>query len=43
MQIENTDFIYKNQLDKSCFQYDMAYGKSNDLAKRTQPDKEIKH
>ena len=43
MQIENTDFIYKNQLDKSCFQHDMAYGKSNDVAEITQSDKEIKH
>ena len=45
MQIGNTDFIYKNELDKACFQHDMAYGKSKDLAKRTQLDKvlEIKH
>ena len=35
MQTGNTDFIYKNKLDKACFQYDMAYGKSKDLAKRT--------
>ena len=34
MQTGNTDFIYKNELDKSCFQHDMAYGKSKDLAKR---------
>ena len=39
MQTGNTDFIYKNGLDKACFQHDMAYGKSNDLAKRTQSDK----
>ena len=30
----NTDFIYKNQLEKACFQHDMVYGKSKDLAKR---------
>ena len=35
----NTDFIYKNELDKACFQHDMAYGKSKDLVKRTQSDK----
>ena len=35
----NIDFIYKNELDKACFQHDMAYGKSKDLAKRTQSDK----
>ena len=39
MQSGNTDFIYKNELDKACFQHDMAYGKSKDLAKRTQSDK----
>ena len=26
----------KNELDKACFQHDMAYGKSKDLTKRTQ-------
>ena len=25
MQTENTGFIYKNELDKACFQHDMAY------------------
>ena len=38
MQTGNTDFIYKTELDKTCFQHDMAYGKSKDLAKRTQSD-----
>ena len=38
----NTDFIYKNGLDKACFQYDMAYGKSKDLAKRNQSDKVLR-
>ena len=28
MQTGNTDFIYRNELDKACFQHDMAYGKS---------------
>ena len=27
IQIGNTDFIYKNELNKACFQHDMAYGK----------------
>ena len=27
MQTSNTDFIYKNEVDKACFQHDMAYGK----------------
>ena len=39
METENTDFIYKNKLDKVCFEHDMAYGKSKDLTKRTQSDK----
>ena len=38
MQTGNTDFIYRNELDKSCFQHDMAYGKSKDSVKRTQSD-----
>ena len=39
MQTVNTDFIYRNELDKACFQNDMAYGRSKDLTKRTQSDK----
>ena len=39
MQTGNTDFTGKNELDKACFQHDMAYGKSKDLVKRTQSDK----
>ena len=35
MQTGNTDFIYRNEIDKSCFQDDIAYGKSKDLAERT--------
>ena len=42
MQAGNTDFIYKNDLDKACFEQDMAYGKFKDLAKRAQSDEEIK-
>ena len=38
MQTGNTDFIYKNELDKACFQHNMAYGKSKDVVKRTQSD-----
>ena len=26
MQTVNIDFIYRNELDKPCFQHDMAYG-----------------
>ena len=42
MQTGDTNFIYKNELDKACFQHDMAYGKSKDLVKRTQSDKVLK-
>ena len=42
MQTGNTDFIYKNELHKACFQDDMAYGKSKDLAKRTQSDERLR-
>ena len=35
----NTDFIYRNELDKACFQHDVAYGKAKDLVRRTQSDK----
>ena len=42
MQTEDTNFIYKNELDKACFQHDMAYGKTKDLVKRTQSDKVLK-
>ena len=42
MQTGNTDFIYRNELDKACFQHDMAYGKTKDLVKRTQSDKVLK-
>ena len=35
MQTGNPDFIYRDELDKVCFQHDMVYGKSKDLTKRT--------
>ena len=38
MQSGNTNFIYRNELDKACLQHDMAYGKSSDLTKRTKSD-----
>ena len=39
MQAGNTNFTYRNELDKACFQHDTAYGKAKDLVKRTQSDK----
>ena len=45
MKTGNTDFIYKNELDKAYFQHDVAYGKAKDLVRITQSDKvlRIKH
>ena len=41
----DTNYIYKNELDKTCFQHDMAYmayGDFKDLAKRTAADKALR-
>ena len=35
----DTSYIYKNELDKACFQHDMAYGDFKDLKRRTASDK----
>ena len=35
--------IYKNDLDKACFQHDMAYNNFKDLEKRTQSDMVLKN
>ena len=35
----DTSYIYKNELDKVCFQHDMAYGDFKGLARRTASDK----
>ena len=42
MQTGDTNYIYRNELDKACFQHDAAYSDSKDLAKRTQSDKVLK-
>ena len=39
---EITNYIYKNELDKACFQHDMTYGDFKDLAKRTIADKVLR-
>ena len=36
-------YIYKNDLDKPCFQHGMAYNKFEDLEKRTQSDIVLKN
>ena len=38
----DTSFIYKNELDKACFQHDMAYGDFKDIARRTASDKVLR-
>ena len=38
----HTSYIYKNKLDKACFQHDMAYGDFKDLPKRTAADKVLR-
>ena len=35
-------YIYKNELDKACFQHDMNYGDFKDLTKRTASDKVLR-
>ena len=38
----DTNHIYKNKLDKACFQQDMAYGDFKDLKRRTFYDKGLR-
>ena len=38
----DTSYICKNELDKACFQHDMAYGDLKDLARRTASDKVLR-
>ena len=35
-------YIYKNELDKACFQHDMAYRDFKDLKRRTASDKSLR-
>ena len=42
MQTGDANYIYRNELDKACFQHDMAYGDFKDLKIRTQSDKVLK-
>ena len=38
-ETEDSRYIYQNELDKACFQHDMAYGDFKDLTRRTASDK----
>ena len=39
----DTNYIYKNELDKACYAHDAAYSDSKDLTKRTAADKILKN
>ena len=39
----NSKHLYRNELDKACFTYGLAYSDNKDLAKRTISDKILKH
>ena len=41
-ETEDTQYIYRNKLDKACFQHDMAYGDFKDLAIRIASDNFLK-
>ena len=38
-KIGDSQYIYQNELDKACFQHDMAYGDFKDLTRETDSDK----
>ena len=38
-ETEDLRYIYRNEFDKACFQYDMVYENFKDLARRTAADK----
>ena len=41
-QTGDTHYIYRNDLDKACFQHDSAYADNKDLINRTQADKVLR-
>ena len=43
METGDTRYIYKNDLDKACFQHNMAYGDFKDLKRRRQSDIVLKN
>ena len=42
-QTGDTRYIYRNELDKACFQQDSAYADHKDLINRTEADKVLRH
>ena len=41
-EIRDSQYIYQNELDKACFQHDMAYEDFKDLSRRTASDKKLR-
>ena len=41
-KFKETKYIYRNELDKACFQHDMVYGDFKELARRTASDKVLR-
>ena len=41
-ETEHSRYIYQNELDKACFQHDMAYVDFKDLARRTGSEKTLR-
>ena len=39
----DTNYVYKNELDKACFQHRMAYGDFKDLVRGTASDKVLRN
>ena len=42
-ETRDSRYIYKNELDKACFQHNMAYEDSKDLARKTAADKVLRN
>ena len=42
-ETRDASYIYKNELDKACFQHHMAYGDFKDLKRRTASDKVLRN
>ena len=42
-QTGDTQYIYRNELDKACFQHDAAYADNKDLLNKTQADKILRY
>ena len=41
-QTDDSRYIYRDELDKACFQHDVAYGDFKDLKKRTAADEVLR-